>query len=159
MKVLYRTFDRPLPKPRPHRAHEESWTDLPVIVEVKAGKQVAAAWGRWLIIEEHARAETDYRELTVTATVGDGTLLACRLSTLDEVLTDWPLTSHYEAPGSLSGPIASFAIRARTQAERSRTDGDQRPIVAVAMPEQSSDGLVVIDLSSVRSIRNRGDRK
>lgn len=159
MRSLYTTFGRPHPIVRPHRAHEEAWTDLPVIVEVKAGQQVATAWGHWLILEEHAQHDDRYRDFHVAVELAaDPTLVACRLSTFDRIIHEWPLGPYYQPTGTVGRPIVTFARRAIGQAERSRTYGDLRPTIAVAMPEQTADGLVVAALTTITRLRNQGDR-
>jgi len=57
--------------------------------------------------------------------------------------------------GAQVGPIATRFNQARLQSEGSKTVGDNRPFVMVAMPNGSADGIVLISLSEFKELINK----
>jgi hypothetical protein len=54
--------------------------------------------------------------------------------------------------GAQVGPIATRFEAARAQSNASRAIGDNRPFVMVAMPDDTSDGIVLCRLSELRNV-------
>ena len=57
-----------------------------------------------------------------------------------------------KAGKSLAGPVWTKFLLAEAQSENERPTGDNRPFVAVFMPDGSKDGLVVFRLSQLDDV-------
>jgi hypothetical protein len=161
--MLFRAFDVPMP-PGPFNSHEETWSDLPVAVEIKSGLQVERAWQRWRqinrFLEPHRALATERSGHDPFFAIEIALAPAVCVIELDhfaEALDNWPFEAFYVEhevitdglTRGICGPMVTLWRRCELQIVRNRHANDRRPIVVVAMPLGTTNGLVMIETASL----------